>query len=304
MARKSEVARNRKHLRIAAEELQYSLPEVSQTLRALAEPYGNRMLTEDREASRVPAGTTNLAIQVPTHLRKAVQDAAVDTAESTNPKVQDLLGQVLAARIPQVLAGELAPREILREPRGSGVEKVTLNVPVDSAVMAELKEQLPEVWKRLGYHGKPAAARLVFRLLLDEYGLDYEPAQSRFAGASMVQMYVPPRLAEAIRAGLEGVGSGDYTEEVVRVLNEAYTKVLDGSWRPYKIPKPARGTEFERERMLAYADSGLLEQIRAKAPELKAELGYRVTPQSIAIDYLINELGLEDLADQEYGTGE
>ncbi|NUQ95845.1 MAG: hypothetical protein HOY79_04550 [Streptomyces sp.] len=298
VARKSEVDRTRQHLETAAQIVQSHRgiggPEVAETLRKLAGPFGHRMLVQDRDSDRVPAGTTNLAISVPERLRKQIQDAAVDSADSPSAKVTDLLSRVLSERIPQVLSGKLTPREIPREPRGSGVKKVNLNVPVDSALLERLRGQLPELGERLGFELKATAAGIGFRLLLDEYGLEYETSQNQLADTQMLQLYLPPRLAEEITARLDKA-------EMIQALNEGYAKALAGEWTPYPVPKAARGSEFARVRLVTHADSNLVDRVRTMAPQLSEALGFRVTPQSLAIDYLISELGLEDLADAEYG---
>ena len=112
VARKSEVDRTRQHLETAAQIVQSHRgiggPEVAETLRKLAGPFGHRMLVQDRDSDRVPAGTTNLAISVPERLRKQIQDAAVASADSPSAKVTDLLSRVLSERIPQVLPANAA----------------------------------------------------------------------------------------------------------------------------------------------------------------------------------------------------
>ena len=296
MARKSEVDRTRQHLMMGAQALRGSLPDVADTLEALAKPFGHRMLTVDRTASRVPEGAVNVSLLAPKELRTAIQEAAVDAAASDDVKVQDLLSRVLEARIPQVLSGELVPREIPREPRGAGVEKVNLNVPVDGVVLQQLRDALPDLGKRLGYRNQATVAKILFRLLLDEYGLDYQVTQG--SSLSLVQLYVPPQLGAAIRRKVEASG-----EELKQLLTEGYTKLLAGSWQPYEIPKARPGSEYERDRLSAYVDGALVERVRVRARQLKSELGYRVTPQTIAIDYLVSEFGLEELADAEYAAG-
>lgn len=297
VARKSDVKRTREHLVAGAEALRASLPEVAETLEALSRPFGHRMLVQDRETGRVPEGTTNLSISVPPHLRKAIQDAASDSAESEPVKVLDILGRVASAGIRRVLDGEVRPREIPREPRGASVEKVNLNVPVDTAVLEELREQLPSLGERLGFERKATLAGIAFRVLLDEYGVEYEPSSKAFPDKSHVILAVPPRLATAIRRRLL-----DVDQELRQTVVEGYMRVLAGSWKPLEIPRAARGSEFERERVSVWVDTALLDQVRKKAKSLQLDLGYRVTPPSIAIDYLISELGLEDLADAEYGV--
>jgi len=297
VARKSDVERNRKHLEIAATVLQDSHPEVSQTLQALAKPFGHRMLTLDRSTPRVPEGARNVALMVPAHLRKAIQDAAVDAADSDDVKVQELLGSVLSAGIRRVLDGEVTVREIGRDPRGTGVEKVVLNVPVDGSVLDELRDELPALGERFGFKGKPSVTQVAVRLLLDEYGLDYEPAPNVYKDLAQMQLHVPPRLAAAIREQLALVDA-----DLRGLVEEGFTKVLAGSWKPFKIPKAAKGSDYERDLLPVRVNGALVEEIRTRCPQLKQELGYRVTPPTIAIDYLISELGLEDLADAEYGV--
>lgn len=297
VASKSQVERTREHLMIGAEALKNDLPEVAQTLQALSKPFGHRMLTLDRNTPRVPADATNVTIMVPERLRKAIQDAALDGAESDYAKVQELLSAVLSSGIPRVLSGETVVREIPREPRGAGVKKVNLNVPVDTDVLQQLRDALPGLGERLGFRGKASVGNVAFRLLLDEYGLDYEPAASGAEGLAQMQLHVPPRLAAAFRKQLATVDA-----DMRRLIEEGYTKVLSGAWRPYEIPKAAQGSDYERDILPVRVDGALIDQVRAKCPELKQELGYRVTPPTIAIDYLISELGLEDLADAEYGV--
>lgn len=297
MASRSEVQRTRAHLGIAAKAVRDTLPEVAETLEALRKPYGSRLLMEDRNTPRVPAGTRNITLVVPSHMRDALQEAALDAANSDDAKAPQVLGAVLSAKIPQVLAGDLAVREIPRDPRGTSTVKVALNVPVDAGVVEELREQLPELGERLRFQSKASILKVALRLLLDEYGMEYEPA--RHPDLAQVQLYVPSRLAAAIRERLAETGT-----DLRSLVEEGYRKVLAGSWEPYKIPKAAQGSEYERDRMPFRADRGLVESVRAKCPELKESLGHRVTPPSIALDYLISEFGLEDLADAEFGSGQ
>ena len=297
VARRSEVQRTRTHLGIAADAVRESHPEVWETLEALRKPFGHRMLLEDRNAPRVSAGAQNVTLMVPEHVRQALQEAALDAAESDDAKAPQILGAVLSAKIPQVLSGELAIREIPRDPRGTSTAKVGLNVPVDSQVMEELRDQLPDLGERLGFQYKASIMKVALRLLLDEYGMDYEPAPNR--DLAQLQLHVPPRLAAAIREKLTEADT-----DLRSLVEEGYAKVLAGSWQPYKIPKAAQGSEYERDRMPVRVDRVLVESVRAKCPELKESLGHRVPPPSIAIDYLINEFGLEDMADAEYGAGQ
>ncbi len=302
VARKSEVDRYRQHLTMGAEALQATLPEVAATLEALARPFGHRMLTVDREASRVPANFTNVSISVPVHLRTAIQDAAVRRAEPDEKKraavkVQPLLAEAASVRLRQLLDGEVEAEEIPRDPRGSAVEKVNLNVPVDSAVLAEVREKLPELGERLGFRANATVAKLALRLLLDEYGLDYEPVPNEFEGRTLLNLLVPPRLADAIRKHPAVVDTG-----LREIVAEGFEKVLAGAWTPYVIPKAPQGSEYERATLSVYVDSDLVARVREKALALKRELKYRVTAQTIAIDYLISELSLEELADAEYGA--
>lgn len=303
MARKSDVDRARKHLAIAAQVVRDSHPQVAETLEALRQPFGHRMLVQDREAPRVPSGTTNLAISVPLHLRTEIQEAAKRAAERAEPdrtarvKVQEVLGQAVSAGLRRMLDGEVTPAEIPRDPRGAAVEKGNLNVPVDSAVMAEVREQLEALGVRLGFRSKATAAKLALRLLLDEYGLQYETAPSKSEGTTLLNLLVPPRLAEAIRTHPAVVDAG-----LREIVSEGFEKVLAGSWTPYVIPKAPQGSDYERDTLSVYVDSELAGRVREKAKALKQELGYRVTAQTIAIDYLISELTLEELADAEYGT--
>jgi hypothetical protein len=168
---------------------------------------------------------------------------------------------------------------------------------VDSAVLAEVREKLPELGERLGFRAKATVAKLALRLLLDEYGLDYEPVPNQFQDTKLLNLIVPPRLAEAIREQLAVVGA-----DLRQIVSEGYGKVLAGSWTPYVIPKAAQGSDYERTTLSVYVNIGLVEQVQEKARQLMVKLGYRVTSQSIAIDYLISELGLEELADAEYGA--
>lgn len=296
VARKSEVDHTRRQLLLGADVLKDSHPEVSGTLRALARPFGHRMLTVDRNTPRVADDAVNVSIMVPEYLRKAIQDAAVDGADSDDVKVQDLLGRVLSAKIPLVVSGDLTVREIPREPRGSGVTKVNLSVPVAGQAVEDLRAALPALGERLGFKGKAAIGSVAFRLLLDEYGLEYEPASSESAGLAQMQLHVPPRLAAEIRARLALVDA-----DLRQLVEEGFGKVLAGEWQPFKIPKAAKGSAYERDILPVRVDPALVDGVRAKCPELKQRLGYRVTPPSIAIDWLISELGLEDLADAEYG---
>lgn len=289
MARsKAEVERIREHLGIAAKLAAPTRQDVAQTLLALREDY----------RPRVPVGTTNVTLMVPTHLRAALQDAAVqravETGQTQDMRMQQLLGAVVSAGIPRVLAGETSVREIPRDPRGTSAEKVNVNVAVASDVLAELRAALPVL--RLGFEGKPSVTKIALRLLLDEYGLEYEVAPSRYKELAQVQLQLPPRLARAIRKKLDVVDV-----DLPGLVEEGYRKVLDGSWKPLRIPKAAKGSDYVRESISPRVDPGLLEQVRAKCPALKQELGYPVTAPTIAIDYLISELGLEDLADKEYG---
>lgn len=286
---KSDAARIREHLGIAAQLATPTRPDVAETLLGLRKEY--------RPTPRVPEGTTNVTLMVPKHLRKAVQDAAVDAAAVDSPKVQELLGAVVSAGIPRVLAGELAVREIPRDPRGTSSEKVNLNIAVDSGVLEELREALPALGERLGFAARASIAKVALRLLLDEYGLDYEAAPNKYKDLAQLQLHVPPRLAEAIVKKLDVVGA-----DLRGVVEEGYTKVLAGTWRPLRIPKAAKGSDYERDILPVRVDGTLIDQVRAKCPDLKAELGFRrVTPPTIAIDYLISELGLDDLANAEYG---
>ncbi|MEW2187734.1 hypothetical protein AB0900_31085 [Streptomyces cellulosae] len=297
MASRSEVQRTRAHLGIAAKTMKDTHPEVAETLEALRKPYGARLLMEDRNAPRVPSGTRNVTLMVPEHLRQALQEAALDSVDSDDAKATHILGAVLSAKIPQVLAGDLDVREIPRDPRGMSTAKVGLNVPVDNQVVEELRGQLFELGERLGFESKASVMKVALRILLDEYGMEYEPAA--LPELAQVQMHVPPRLAAAIRERLTETGS-----DLRSLVEEGYTKVLSGSWQPYKIPKAAQGSEYERDRMPFRASRTLVESVRAKCPELKETLGHRVTPPSIALDYLIAEFGLEDLADAEFGSGQ
>lgn len=302
VARKSEVDRTRKHLAIAAKVMLDQDPEVAETLQALRRPFGHRMLTVDRDAPRVPANFTNVAISVPEHLRTAIQDVAArraepDAAKRAAVKVQPLLAEAASVRLRQLLDGEVSAVEIPRDPRGSAVEKVNLNVPVDSAVLAEVREALPALGERLGFRAKATVAKLALRLLLDEYGLEYETVPNEFEGTTLLNLLVPPRLAQAIREHPAVVDTS-----LREIVSEGFQKVLAGLWKPYVIPKAAQGSEYERATLSVYVDSGLVARVREKALVLKEELGYRVTAQTIAIDYLISELSLEDLADAEYGT--
>ena len=297
MASRSEVQRTRAHLGIAAKAVRDTLPEVAETLEALRKPFGSRLLMEDRNAPRTPAGTRNVTLMVPPHMRDALQEAALDSANSDDATAPKVLGAVLSAKIPQVLAGDLAVREIPRDPRHMGTTKVGLNVPVDAGVVEELREQLPELGERLGFESKASVLKVALRLLLDEYGMEYEPA--RHPDLAQVQLHVPPRLAAAIREKL-----AETDTDLRSLVEEGYTKVLAGTWQPYKIPKAAQGSEYERDRMPFRASRALVESVRTKCPELKESLGHRVTPPSIALDYLISEFGLEDLADAEFGSGQ
>lgn len=297
MPRRSEVEQVRTHLGIAAQAMRDSHPEVSQTLDALRQPYGHRMLVEDRNTPRVPAGTSNVTVMVPEHLRQALKDAALDAAGSDDAKVQNLLGAVVSAGIPKVLAGKLPLREIPRDPRGTSTEKVGLNIAVDADALQELRDALPVLDERLGFQTKASIMKVALRLMLDAYGMDYEAAPSQ--DLAQLQMHVPPRLAAAIREKL-----AEADTDLRTVIEEGFDRVVAGTWQPHQIPKAAKGSAEERERVPARVDQTLIDTVRQKCPALTQELGYRVTPPSIALDYLISEFGLEDLADAEYAAGQ
>ena len=293
VARKSEVTSTRKNLEIAARVVRDSQVDgaerIAATLDALRAPYGHRMLTVDRETGRRPEGTDNLTISTPVRLRELIKDSAAQTAEGKS--VDAMLGALLADKFRAVLAGDLEPLEIPREPRGSGVEKRNLNVPVDAGVLQELRDALGEIGPRLGYERKATAPQIALRLLLDEFGLDYEPSENAYASKTLLSLYVAPRLAAAFR---------DSGQDLAALIEAGFGKTVAGEFEPLQVPKASPGSEYERERISLYVDAALTEQVRAMRGELRESLGIGVTPQSIAIDYLVSELGLDELFKAEY----
>lgn len=288
--RSKSVETVREHLKLAADAVEGQLPEVAATLEELRSPFGFRMLQHDERAGDLSEDTTqNLAIGMPEPLRAALQSAAKQPGKS----VSALLGKALNDRFRAVLDGEAEPVEIPRSPRNSAVERVNLNVPVDMELLARMRDQVAEIGRRLGYEAKATVPKMATALLCEEFGVAYEVPKSDLA---LMNMPVPPQLHAAILAGLDNTDS-----ELRRIVEEGLRKVLAGEWEPWPVPKAAPGSTYERKLLSPYVDAELFASVRVKAAELQQTLKYRVSPQTIGTGWLANELGLEELFDEEYG---
>jgi hypothetical protein len=225
----------------------------------------------------------NLATNIP----KAVRDEIAKAVEA-DPEAASISAMANKGLV-EYLAGRFQMPE-RSSTYGYGGQRVNLNWRPLHSLRAQIEERGVSV-------ARVAVEYLMSYYRIGPYGLDQKPAPSLARDLTQMHLHVPPGLAAAIRERLALMEA-----DLRGLVEEGFTKVLAGSWKPFKIPKAAKGSEYERDILPVRVSGALVEQVRDRCPQLKEELGYRVTPPTIAIDYLISELGLEDLADAEYGV--
>ncbi|MFE1949950.1 hypothetical protein ACFW9D_05710 [Streptomyces sp. NPDC059524] len=160
---KRDVERTRAHIELGAAKLRAGGdPQIADTLEALLQPYGYRLLVVDRAPARDGQNDMNLAISVAEPLRAAIL-AEADRTESN-------LSAVLTDGLQRALDGKWTPPPASRARRNSGIVKVNLNVPVDADTLKSLRAKLPEMTGRLGYKVTPPQIALSW--LVQEFGLE------------------------------------------------------------------------------------------------------------------------------------
>lgn len=105
---------------------------------------------------------------------------------------------------------------------------------------------------------------------------------------SPLSLTVPASLKQALLSAAE-----EFDLVLDALAEEAYRKVLDGSFVPPESGKARRGAAAPKAVLQVQVDVELRSRVQALLPELGKSAGYRVTEASIVLTHVCEELGIE-----------
>jgi predicted HicB family RNase H-like nuclease len=242
-------------------------------IESLLAPRGYLLLKRTEEGETSP-----LSLTVTADLKKALTDAAEEF-----DVVLDSLAEE-AYRL--VLAGQWLPPEA---GRSKGGQKAVLQVSVDSRLRQEVQAKLSGLSQEAGY--RVAESNIVLSHICEELGVE-RPGSVK---AESLEMRFPKSLVQHWERQAEACG-----QSLQEIVEGRIPALVDGSWVPERNayltsskrgPREKSWSESERQRLWLPVDKDLLADLRAKADELSAELGYLVYPGAVVRAILTDRLG-------------
>lgn len=117
---------------------------------------------------------------------------------------------------------------------------------------------------------------------------EIEPTQG---GVVKMPLTMDVRLKNAIAQAAE-----DRSSVPSAVVAEGFRAFLSGEFVPPRVVRAA-GNGYSKTTMTVTVPRGLRDQVAAKIPQVAEEAGYRITLSSIAVEWLLDQLGVERLQD-------
>lgn len=238
-------------------------------------------------------GKKNLALNIPTSLRDEIRAAhAADASKmSLTARVNEGFTAYLEGRFEPVrraghvyLEGRFDPESGKTEPR------VNMNVTASALLQRQVKEKV----QRSQPDKRKGPAWVAVEWLMSEYGLGAyaEGARPVLAKGTQRNFQVPARIRDLIRK--LSAASGDRVDDII---NEGWQAFLDGSF----VPQPVTWLEADRAEMgwlAVHPNDELFERVQA-ACKGRAGLTALYGPSRVAIDYLLDQLGIDPQAPAE-----
>ncbi|WP_086732932.1 hypothetical protein [Streptomyces glaucescens] len=100
------------------------------------------------------------------------------------------------------------------------------------------------------------------------------------------------RLKDALAKAAEDKGAVPSN-----VVVEGFRAFLDDDFVPPRVVAVRGSAHYSKTTMTVTVPKDLREQVSAKIPQVAEEAGYRITLSSIAIEWLLDQLGVERPAD-------
>lgn len=164
------------------------------------------------------------------------------------------------------------------------LQKTSLNVRVDSDLLAEVREMLPGLSQEAGY--PITIGGIIVNWLMEEFGVERPTVPEPWAERTL-EVIVPSPLRDHFVEEMSRQGL-----ELDEIMTEGAARVLDGSWVPRKTSLAAASRSSHMAKLRAHLpDKEALEALRAKADELSGGPGQGVFLRTIALAILVDRLG-------------
>jgi hypothetical protein len=111
-------------------------------------------------------------------------------------------------------------------------------------------------------------------------------------GLSPLPLTMDKRLRDALASAAEDKGAVPSA-----VVAERFQAFVDGEFVPPRVRQTRGSAHYSKTTMTVTVPKDLRAQVSAKIPQVAEEAGYRITLSSIAIEGLLDELGVERPAD-------
>lgn len=237
-------------------------------------------------------GSKNLPISLPVSLRddiKAARKAEEEAALKAGRKVVSLTAKVNEG-FAAYLDGRFTP--LARPARKTAQPEARANLNVTASAL--LQRQVKEKVQRTVSDPRRGAAWVATEWLMHSYGLGpyAHGARPVLPKGSQRNFQVPSRVRELIRE--LSAASGDAADDII---NEGYQAFLDGAFDPQPVVW-AEADQADMGLLKVRPNNELFERVQA-ACKGRPGLGALYGPSRVAIDYLLDQLGIDPQAPAE-----
>lgn len=262
-----------------AEAPAYLMPEapdyIGEAIRAVLAPGGWEQL---KGTDPILEGSKNLALNIPVSLRDQIKaaHAADESKMSLTAKVNEGFVAYLEGRF------EPLPRPVRRA--ATQEARVNLNVTASAVLQRQVKDLVQQTVDDT----RKGAAWVAVEWLMFQYGLGVyaSPGRPVLAKGAQRNFQMPSRIRDMIRE--LSAASGDRVDDII---NEGYQVFLDGSFDPQPVTWP----EADRDDMgwlKVHPNDELFERVQ-QACKGRPGLGALYGPSRVAIDYVLDQLGID-----------
>jgi len=267
---------------------------IAQAVSAVLAPGGWEQLRATDPARE--EGSKNLAMNLPLSIRDAIKAAHEEQAAAAKKAGRDEVS--LTAKVNEGLVAFLEGRfvPVQRPLRKAAQPEARRNLNVTASAL--LQRQAAEKAQQIASDPRRGAAWVASEWLMHEYGLgpyaqDLRPVLEK-GGQRNFQM--PTRIRDLVRS--LSAASGDSADDII---NEGYQAFLDGRFDPQPVVWQ-EADQADMGLLKVHPNNALFEQVQA-ACKGRPGLGSLYGPSRVAIDYLLDQLGIDPEAPADTTAG-